>query len=173
MIETLLDNYYLVVSNHVILYLITIVSTLLFTSCGLLRTLTPPNLYKIWYNALQKKFCTVKEGRAGFPKLAYSFCTRHLTSSCQYEQPMLSSWVLHRAHIHVRGKGNPCYPIRLMSTLGNTNNSGLISNTSCKTVRYNCPVRNANKDGSPLACSYPSTSSQCSHTKPYVLLVKC
>jgi hypothetical protein len=40
-------------------------------------------------------------------------------------QPMLSSWVLHRTHIH---RGNPCYPDRLCTDRismhqGNTNNS--------------------------------------------------
>ncbi len=36
--------------------------------------------------------------------------------------------------------------------LGNTNNSGLTSNTYCKTVQYYCLFNN-----SPIACSYPAT----------------
>jgi hypothetical protein len=67
--------------------------------------------------------------------------------SKKFQQPMLSSWVLHRTHIH---QGNPCYPVlvlhRLVSYIHqvNKNNSGLISKNSFKTAQYSCPVSNTN-----------------------------
>ncbi len=54
---------------------------------------------------------------------------------------MLTSWVLHRTQIH---RGKPGYPVKALHRSyihqRNTNKSGFISNTSCKTAQYYCLV---------------------------------